>query len=190
MHGCGLAGRSVAVRTLILGGARSGKSAEAERRLAAVPDVLYVATGGDRPDDPEWVDRIAAHRARRPAGWQTLETEDLPTVLTQARGSVLVDCLTLWLTGVMDRCAAWDDDRWRAGPARRELTTEIDRLAAAWEGTTADVVAVTNEVGWGVVPATVSGRRFQDELGRLNQRIAALADEVVLVVAGRVLPLE
>jgi len=63
------------------------------------------------------------------------------------------------------------------------------RLTAAWADTTADVVAVTNEVGWGVVPATVSGRRFQDELGRLNQRIAALADEVVLVVAGRVLPL-
>jgi adenosylcobinamide kinase / adenosylcobinamide-phosphate guanylyltransferase len=178
------------VRTLILGGARSGKSAEAERRLAAVPDVLYVATGGDRQDDPEWADRVAAHRARRPTGWRTLETEDLPTVLTQARGSVLVDCLTLWLTGVMDRCGAWDDDQWRAGRARRELATEIDRLAAAWEGTTADVVAVTNEVGWGVVPATVSGRRFQDELGRLNQRIAALADEVVLVVAGRVLPLE
>ena len=161
------------MRTLILGGARSGKSAEAERRLAAVPDVLYVATGGDRPDDPEWAERIAAHRARRPAGWRTLETEDLPTVLTQAKGSVLVDCLTLWLTGVMDRCGAWDDDRWRAGPARRELAGEIDRLAAAW----------------GVVPATVSGRRFQDELGRLNQRIAVLADEVVLVVAGRVLPL-
>jgi adenosylcobinamide kinase/adenosylcobinamide-phosphate guanylyltransferase len=90
----------------------------------------------------------------------------------------------------MDRCGAWDDDLWRAGPARRELATEVDRLATAWTDMSADVVAVTNEVGWGVVPATVSGRRFQDELGRLNQRIAALADEVVLVVAGRVLPLE
>ena len=177
------------MRTLILGGARSGKSAEAERRLAAVPEVLYVATGGDRPDDPEWADRVAAHRARRPAGWRTLETEDLPTVLIQAGGSVLIDCLTLWLTGVMDRCGAWDETRWRVGSARRELAAEIDLLAAAWADTTADIVAVTNEVGWGVVPATVSGRRFQDELGRLNQRIAALADEVVLVVAGRVLPL-
>jgi len=177
------------VRTLILGGARSGKSAEAERRLAAAPDVLYVATGGDRPDDPEWAARIAAHRARRPAGWRTLETEDLPTVLTQARGPVLVDCLTLWLTGVMDRCGAWDEERWRVGSAQRKLAAEVDRLAAAWADTAADVVAVTNEVGWGVVPATVSGRRFQDELGRLNQRIAAHADEVLLVVAGRVLTL-
>jgi adenosylcobinamide kinase/adenosylcobinamide-phosphate guanylyltransferase len=177
------------MRTLILGGARSGKSAEAERRLAEVPDVLYVATGGARSDDREWAERVAAHRARRPASWRTVETEDVPALLLGSEGTVLVDCLTLWLTAVMDRCGAWDDDRWAAGPTRQELATEIDRLAEAWTVSRADILAVSNEVGWGVVPATTSGRRFQDELGRLNQRIAAISDEVLLVIAGRVLPL-
>ncbi len=177
------------MRTLILGGARSGKSAEAERRLAGVPGVLYVATGGERLDDPEWLARISAHRAHRPTSWQTVETTDVAAVLGRSTGTVLVDCLTLWLTGVMDRLSAWDDARWASGAAQRDIETEVDALAGAWSATEADAVAVSNEVGWGVVPATASGRRFQDEMGRLNQRIAALSDEVLLVVAGRVLPL-
>jgi adenosylcobinamide kinase / adenosylcobinamide-phosphate guanylyltransferase len=178
---------SLRVRTLILGGARSGKSAEAERRFAGVSDVLYLATSGERPDDPEWAVRVAAHRARRPRTWRTVETEDVASVLRESTGPMLVDCLTLWLTHVMDRSGAWDDTRWAA--AQGAIQSEVDTLAGAWEATTADVIAVSNEVGWGVVPATASGRRFQDEMGRLNQRIAALSDEVLLVVAGRVLRL-
>ena len=177
------------MRTLILGGARSGKSAEAERRLADVPEVVYAATGGARSNDREWAERVAAHRARRPATWRTVETEDVATLLLRSDGTVLVDCLTLWLAGVMDRCGAWDDGRWATGAARQEVAAEIDRLTEAWTLSRADILAVSNEVGWGVVPATTSGRRFQDELGRLNQRIAAISDEVLLVVAGRVLPL-
>lgn len=177
-------------RILVLGGARSGKSTYAEQLLADVPDVVYVATGGERTDDAEWVARVAAHRARRPPSWRTVETVDVAGVLRTTAESLLIDCLTLWLTSAMDECNAWDDDAWCTGAARRELGARIDDLLDAWQQTPArQVVAISNEVGWGVVPPTVSGRRFQDEMGRLNQRVAARSDEVVLVVAGRALRL-
>lgn len=156
-------------RVLILGGARSGKSVEAERRLAAEPAVTYVATAAERPDDEEWVARLAAHRARRPASWRTLETTDLVGLLRDSPGTLLIDCLTLWLGAQLDRPG---------------LTDRVDELVAAWRQSPAYAVAVSNEVGSGVVPAYESGRRFRDELGRLNARLAAESDEVWLMTAG------
>jgi adenosylcobinamide kinase/adenosylcobinamide-phosphate guanylyltransferase len=176
-------------RTLVLGGARSGKSAEAERRLAAFPDVLYVATGGTREGDADWAERVAAHRERRPAGWRTRETRDLlPLLAAKDEAPLLVDCLGLWLTHVMDTVGAWDDEAWRGGAAE-EVRARVDALAAAWRGTRRTVVAVSNEVGSGVVPATAAGRRFRDELGRLNTALAARSEHVLLVVAGQPLRL-
>ncbi|MFI0407213.1 bifunctional adenosylcobinamide kinase/adenosylcobinamide-phosphate guanylyltransferase [Actinomadura sp. 3N508] len=168
-------------RTLLLGGARSGKSAEAELRLAACPDVLYVATGPVRDDDPEWAERIGAHRLRRPAWWRTVETADLVGVLKQEAGAVLVDGIGTWLTTVMDEAGAWD------APSRAQ--PHLDDLVSAWRGTEARVVAVSDEVGLALVPTTASGRAFRDVLGALNQRLAAESEEAALVVAGRVLEL-
>ncbi|MBM9505419.1 bifunctional adenosylcobinamide kinase/adenosylcobinamide-phosphate guanylyltransferase [Actinacidiphila acididurans] len=176
-------------RTLVLGGARSGKSAEAERRLAGFPGVVYVATGGTRADDADWADRVALHRERRPASWRTEETCDLVPLLADPQGPpLLIDCLSLWLTDVMDKAGAWDDTAWHHGAAR-EVAARTAELAAAWRTTRRTVVAVSNEVGSGVVPATASGRRFRDELGRLNTAIAAQSEHVLLVVAGQALPL-
>jgi adenosylcobinamide kinase/adenosylcobinamide-phosphate guanylyltransferase len=172
-------------RVLILGGARSGKSAEAERRLRDAAVVTYVATGGSRAGDAEWAERVAAHRARRPAHWRTVETTDVAAALRRATGAVLVDCMALWLTRVLDECGAWDDTAWRTGSARAALSARVDELLSAWRSAAADVVAVSAEVGLGVVPETPAGRRFRDELGQLNQRLAAESDEVLLVVAGR-----
>jgi adenosylcobinamide kinase/adenosylcobinamide-phosphate guanylyltransferase len=171
-------------RILVSGGARSGKSAFAERILAGHEIVEYVAPGGVRAgDDVEWAARVAKHRARRPAGWQTTETTDLAAVLTarsDADAPVLVDCLGTWLSGAMDASGLWGDES-GAGAA---LAARIDAVLAAWRVSTADVVLVTNEVGDGVVPATASGRLFRDELGRLNAAMAGVADEVWRVTLG------
>ena len=176
-------------RTLVLGGARSGKSLEAERRLAAHPDVVYVATGGGAEGDPEWAERLAAHRARRPAGWRTAETGDpVPLLAAADPAPLLIDCLTLWLSRVMDEVGAWDDDTWRR-TGQRALAERVAALVDAVRTTSRTVVAVSNEAGWGVVPATPAGRRFRDELGRLNRAVAAECEEVLLVVAGTALPL-
>lgn len=168
-------------RTLLLGGSRSGKSAEAELRLAACPDVLYVATGPVRDDDPEWAERVAAHRVRRPAWWRTAETTDLTGVLESAEGPVLVDGIGTWLAAAMDEADAWDDPS-RARPL-------LDGLVSAWRDTAARVVAVSDEVGLSLVPSTASGRAFRDLLGLLNQRLAGESEETALVVAGRVMEL-
>ncbi|SDN69324.1 adenosylcobinamide kinase /adenosylcobinamide-phosphate guanylyltransferase [Actinacidiphila guanduensis] len=171
-------------RTLVLGGARSGKSAEAERRLAAFPDVLYVATGGTREGDGEWAARVAAHRERRPASWRTAETCDLLPLLADPDGPpLLVDCLSLWLTHTMDAAGAWDDAAWKDGAATA-VRAQVDALCKAWRATRRTAVVVSNEVGSGVVPATASGRRFRDELGRLNAAVAERSDHVLLMVAG------
>lgn len=171
-------------RTLVLGGARSGKSAEAERRLAAFSDVLYVATGGAREGDQEWARRVALHRERRPGTWATQETCDLVPLLAADGPPLLIDCLALWLTSAMDSVGAWDDERWSSG-GERELHALTAGLTAAWRATRRTVVAVSNEVGSGVVPATASGRRFRDELGRLNAAVASESEQVLLVVAGQ-----
>lgn len=176
-------------RTLVLGGARSGKSLEAERRLAALPDVRYVATGGTREGDRDWAGRVRAHRERRPPGWRTLETCDLVPLLADPDGPpLLIDCLSLWLTDAMDACDAWSDEVWANGGSR-VLAARVQELVAAVRGTRRTVVAVSNEAGSGVVPATSAGRRFRDELGRLNAAFADECEQVLLVVAGCALPL-
>src|SRR5271169_2467740 len=173
-------------RVLVLGGARSGKSEQAELRLAGEPDVTYVATGPAREaGDPEWAARVAAHRVRRPAWWRTAETTDLARVLAGARGALLIDGIGTWLAAAMDECGAWDGS---AGSAAR-LAARIAGLTGAWRQTGAHVVAVSDEAGLGVVPATPAGRLFRDELGRLNQALAAESEETELIVAGRTVPL-
>ncbi|MFJ3923814.1 bifunctional adenosylcobinamide kinase/adenosylcobinamide-phosphate guanylyltransferase [Streptomyces sp. NPDC090022] len=176
-------------RTLVLGGARSGKSYEAERRLETFPEVHYVATGGTRDGDAEWAQRVGMHRERRPAGWRTLETCELVPLLTEGGPPLLIDCLALWLTDAMDRAGAWDDETW-AGPGQKELRERTAELVAAFRATRRTVVVVSNEVGSGVVPATASGRRFRDELGRLNAAVAGECEHVLLVVAGGALVLK
>ncbi|MDH6698102.1 bifunctional adenosylcobinamide kinase/adenosylcobinamide-phosphate guanylyltransferase [Streptomyces griseoviridis] len=175
-------------RTLVLGGARSGKSVEAERRLESFPDVLYVATGGTRGGDTEWASRVSAHRERRPGSWRTVETCDLVPLLKDDGPPLLVDCLSLWLTDAMDAAGAWDDAVWADG-GERALRARVRELVAAVRASGRTVVAVSNEVGSGIVPATASGRRYRDELGRLNAAVAAECEQVVLVVAGQALVL-
>jgi adenosylcobinamide kinase/adenosylcobinamide-phosphate guanylyltransferase len=173
----------------VLGGARSGKSEQAELRLAGEPDVTYVAAGPGGSvgpgGDPEWAARVAAHRARRPAWWRTVETTDLAGMLAGARGALLIDGIGTWLAAAMDECGAWDGS---ADSAAR-LAARVAGLVGAWRQTGAYVVAVSDEAGLGVVPGTPAGRLFRDELGRLNQALAAESEEAELVVAGRVVPL-
>ncbi|MEU9730029.1 bifunctional adenosylcobinamide kinase/adenosylcobinamide-phosphate guanylyltransferase [Streptomyces sp. NPDC048002] len=176
-------------RTLVLGGARSGKSVEAERRLEAFPDVLYVATGGLRGGDTEWVARVTAHRERRPGSWRTTETCDLVPLLAEEGAPLLIDCLSLWLTDAMDSVGAWDDAVWAEG-GERALRERVGELTGAVRAARRTVVAVSNEVGSGIVPATASGRRYRDELGRLNAAFAGECEHVLLVVAGQALPLK
>nr|WP_145484971.1 MULTISPECIES: bifunctional adenosylcobinamide kinase/adenosylcobinamide-phosphate guanylyltransferase [Streptomyces] len=175
-------------RTLVLGGARSGKSVEAERRLESFPEVLYVATGGTRGGDTEWAARVAAHRERRPGAWRTSETTDLVPVLAEDGPPVLIDCLSLWLTDVMDEVGAWDDAEW-AGGGEKALRERVRELTEAVRCARRTVVAVSNEVGSGIVPATASGRRYRDELGRLNAAFAAECEQVLLIVAGQAMVL-
>ncbi|MDA8436124.1 MAG: bifunctional adenosylcobinamide kinase/adenosylcobinamide-phosphate guanylyltransferase [Actinomycetales bacterium] len=180
-------------RQLVLGGARSGKSREAERRLRARVSVRYVATGGERPDDAEWRARVALHRARRPSTWTTVETPDVAGELATVGpdDAVLVDCVGLWLAGRLDAARTWGAEP--GTPAYAEslaaVHRAVDDLVAAVAATRAHVVLVSNEVGAGVVPEHASGRLFRDLLGALNARLAAVCDDVDLVVAGRVVPL-
>lgn len=155
-------------RTLVLGGARSGKSAYAEALLAAEPAVTYVATWVVA-EDPSGAERIAAHRARRPAYWRTVETTDLVPLVREPPTPLLIDCLSLWLA---------------AGPGDEVTDARVDALVAAWRTTPGPIVAVSNEVGSGVVPSSTAGRDFRDRLGRLNARLAAESDAVWLVTAG------
>jgi adenosylcobinamide kinase / adenosylcobinamide-phosphate guanylyltransferase len=171
------------VRILVTGGVRSGKSRHAEELLGDAERVTYIAPG--RPadgTDPDWDARVAQHRARRPAHWQTIETADVGTAVREADGTVLLDCLGTWLTAVLD------DGLW--GASSRDANGAVDaRVAALCDALAAkqDSVVVTNEVGLGVVPSHRSGVLFRDLLGTVNQRVAAVCDEVHLVIAGRVL---
>jgi adenosylcobinamide kinase/adenosylcobinamide-phosphate guanylyltransferase len=178
-------------RTLVIGGARSGKSHVAERLLGGHRAVTYVATGpAATGDDPEWAERVRRHRGRRPAHWSTVETTDLAAQLRRATTSVLVDCLGTWLTAVLDEVGAWSADPNDAHPVwRKRFDAVVDDLVETWHAVPVPVVAVTNEVGGGIVPATASGRLFRDELGRLNTRLSLASERVLLVVAGRVLDL-
>ena len=164
-------------RVLVLGGARSGKSAYAEQVVAAEPDVTYVATAPPREGDGDWERRVRDHVARRPASWRTVETGDVAGCLAEGTGALLVDDLGLWLTRVVDAAGAWE------APSD-EVDRACDALVSAWRGARRTAVLVAPEVGSGVVPASASGRRFRDLLGALTARLAAESDEVVQVVAG------
>jgi adenosylcobinamide kinase/adenosylcobinamide-phosphate guanylyltransferase len=172
-------------RVLVTGGVRSGKSRHAESLLHGAGAVTYVAPGPVR-DDADWATRVAAHRARRPVGWDTEETRDIAGVLREVPTAVIVDCLGTWLTAVVDEAGLWDapvDD------VEGLVGERLDDLLGALDQRTALTVLVTNEVGLGVVPEHRSGRLFRDLLGTVNQRVAGACDEVHLVIAGRVLKL-
>ncbi|WP_152186860.1 bifunctional adenosylcobinamide kinase/adenosylcobinamide-phosphate guanylyltransferase [Segeticoccus rhizosphaerae] len=172
--------------TLVLGGARSGKSRHAESLLTGQSGVHYLAPGPlpNREVDPEWADRVAAHRDRRPAGWRTVETTNLSGAIIAARGPVLVDCLSTWVASLIDDIGAWDDPA-----ATKHLESRTAEFLVAWTSVPYDLVAVSNEVGMAVVPATASGRLFRDGLGRVNAAVSAASDQVHLVIAGRVMDL-
>jgi adenosylcobinamide kinase/adenosylcobinamide-phosphate guanylyltransferase len=160
-------------KVLILGGARSGKSARAQHLAeAAMGARVYIATA--QALDDEMSDRIARHQADRGNGWRTVETPlDLVGALESqiAEGEVvLVDCLTLWLSNLMHE--------------GRSIEAETDRLCACLLSLDDDIVLVSNEVGLGLVPETPLGRQFRDAQGRLNQRVAAVCDTVEFVAAG------
>jgi len=175
------------VKVLVTGGVRSGKSRHAEELLASHPNVTYVAPGPTTAEDPDpdWAARIAAHQARRPAGWTTLESRDLAAALATPV-PVLVDCLGTWLTALLDAASAWESS---SADVQELVEGALAPAAAALAAHPGPVVLVTNEVGLGVVPEHRSGRLFRDLLGTVNQRLAAECDEVHLVVAGRVLQL-
>ncbi|MFM1730595.1 bifunctional adenosylcobinamide kinase/adenosylcobinamide-phosphate guanylyltransferase [Prescottella soli] len=175
--------RGTSSRTLVLGGARAGKSTYAEALLAAEPRVTYLATGGMQEGDPEWAERVALHRERRPSGWTTVETTDVAAALADARDPVLLDCLGTWLTGRLDHHRVWTGGDWGA------VDADVADLVAAWRAARVPIVAVSNEVGSGVVPSTPAGRRFRDLLGRVNSAVVAECESVVLVVAGVPTPL-
>lgn len=171
-------------RVLVLGGTRSGKSAVAEAMVSDAPLVRYVATAVGDDSDPAWVERIEAHRRRRPDGWHTVETGAEPDRLAEVlmaadpAETLVVDDLGCWLTAVLNQAVNWDDPA-VAGPASEALAAAVAACPAA------RLVLVSPEVGLAVVPASRAGRVFSDAQGELNQRIAAVCDAVALVVAGR-----
>jgi adenosyl cobinamide kinase/adenosyl cobinamide phosphate guanylyltransferase len=165
-------------RTLVLGGTRSGKSGHAESLFAADAPVRYAATARRIHGDDEWDARIAAHRLRRPPDWVTVEEPDLVAELARP-GPLLVDDLATWLTGVLDDASAWT-----APHAPPDVDEAVRALVEAVRNATASVVFVSAEVGLGIVPESRSGRMFRDLLGALNAELAAVCEEVVLVVAG------
>lgn len=161
---------------LVLGGSRSGKSEVAERRAAELAEggpVTYVATGwAPDGDDPSWQARVAAHQLRRPPTWTTVEAGvGLASSLGAADGVVLVDSLGTWVSGA------------------ERFEVDAEALVEVLAGRDAPTVLVSDEVGMGVHPETALGAAFRDALGDVNRAVAAAADEVLLVVAGRVLPL-
>ncbi len=169
------------MRTLVLGGIRSGKSRWAEEQLLGEPAVRYLATGPSADSDEAWARRVDEHRRRRPPTWVTVETADLATELDdEPATATLVDDLGNWLTRTLDR-RGWE---------RGTVQSDVDALTAALDRFAAPLILVSPEVGLTVVPPTAAGRRFADELGRLNQCVAARCERVVLVVAGQPVPVK
>lgn len=170
--------------TLILGGARSGKSALAEKlAIESGQPVTYLATADVR--DEEMARRVEIHKERRPAGWGTWEgaPAELPDIVAASSGVLLLDCMTLWLTRLFLEAGAetMEEEEWLAREPEIHAVTE--RLCAA-PGKDTTLIIVSNEIGFGLVPMSVMGRRFRDLQGRMNQLAARHARRVALVVAG------
>ena len=169
--------RSLPRLTLVLGGARSGKSRHAEQLvMQAPPPWVYLATA--QALDGEMQKRIDQHRSRRDPRWRTMEVplDIAEAIAAPSSGAMLLDCLTLWLSNAL--------------LAKRNLAAEGDRLIAALSVAPGPLVVVSNEVGLGIVPDTPLGREFRDAQGHLNQRVAAIADHVLLMAAGLPLSLK
>jgi len=163
--------------TLVLGGARSGKSRFAEEMIEqAGRPALYLATA--EPRDDEMRARIAAHRARRGSNWTTIEepVDIVNVLLAEAARPVLIDCLTLWLANLMG--------------AQRDIGFEIERLLSLLPQAKMPIVMVANEVGLGIVPEHALAREFRDHAGRLNQGVARLAQRAIFMAAGLPLALK
>lgn len=162
--------------TLVLGGARSGKSRYAEALLGHLaPPRTYLATGS--AGDPEMAERIRRHRERRGSGWVTLEAPvGIAAAIERETGPILVDCLTLWVSNLM--------------AANENPDEAIERLVVALRRPGGPLVLVANEVGLGIVPDNALARAFRDHAGRANQRVAAAADRVVFIAAGLPLALK
>jgi adenosylcobinamide kinase / adenosylcobinamide-phosphate guanylyltransferase len=169
--------------TLVLGGVRSGKSRFAQRIAERAERVTFIATA-ERRDDAEMHAKIERHRAERPQSWATIE-EPLHLARTiHAEGKdcdvLLIDCLTLFASNLLEACDEHPE----------QLQSHIDHLCSALSSAPCSVILVSNEVGSGVVPAYELGRRFRDLVGEINQRVASVADTVLLLVAGLPFPLK
>jgi adenosylcobinamide kinase/adenosylcobinamide-phosphate guanylyltransferase len=168
--------------TFVLGGVRSGKSRFAQRIASGFGNVVFIATA--RPSDPEMDQRIDRHRKSRPASWQTLEVPvDLDVAIADLQDPnqvAVVDCLTVYLANLMSKTQSKES----------AITEYTERLYSALEETKASIIVVSNEVGSGIHPPTAIGRLYCDLLGELNQRVAAVADNVILMVAGIPVPLK
>jgi adenosyl cobinamide kinase/adenosyl cobinamide phosphate guanylyltransferase len=158
--------------TLVLGGARSGKSTLAEQLTEKLPEpITYVATL-QLGDDPDLASRVRVHQDRRPQGWLTVEAHrDLPDVVRRTAGSILLDSLGPWVA------------------AHETFAVDSEALCRALRDRDGDAIVVSEEVGLGVHPSSEAGRQFRDALGSLNQAVASVSDSVLLVVAGRALRL-
>lgn len=162
--------------TLVLGGVRSGKSRYAHTLATAVKEVAFLATA--QPTDDEMRAKIARHRRERPANWETVEVPfDLDAAIAEQGvkySFLLIDCLTTYTANLLmadgDNC--------------ERLLARVDRVCSAIQATPASVALVSNEVGSGIVPAFPSGRQFRDLLGEVNQKVARISDNVVLMIAG------
>lgn len=195
------------MRTLVLGGARSGKSAWAERQLliSHTGETLgYIATARPWPDDVDFADRVAEHQRRRQAQaastgtrWVTLDEQDatyilstnpsdqvsLPAAAEGFQGSFLLDDVGTWLTHILDSDHLWEAGRGECEPFTDALVNSVAEFPTTF-GEAADLFIISPEVGLSVIPPTHAGRLFRDQLGTLNQRLAAVCERVVLVVAG------
>jgi adenosylcobinamide kinase/adenosylcobinamide-phosphate guanylyltransferase len=168
-------GLSLTGSVLLLGGARSGKSRYAEALLANANPRTYIATA--EAGDAEMIERIRLHREQRGPGWVTRETPlDLPAAIRAESGALLVDCLTLWLSNLMEQ--------------ERDIVGATEELCAAIQRPGGPVVLVSNEVGLGIVPESSLARAFRDHAGRLHQHVAAVADRVIFIAAGLPLALK
>lgn len=173
--------------SLVLGAARNGKSAYAVSLLAGHDRVTYLATGRGVPDatDPVWLDRVAKSRAIRPEDWKTIETTALSQALVFSRRPVIIDTLSHWLWRVLD-----EHDLWGA-PTRAIETIDpvLDELLVAYTSLPHDVVAISDEVGWGLPATTEAERTHHEVLAHVNHRFSAQSDRVHLIVGGRVVDL-